>query len=260
MNNWQFNPQLGNNPLTALKCFGEGLSYLKKPELRKYLLIPILINFALYSVALGLGYLYIDELIARFIPDWLSWLSWVLIPLFLMSFFVIVFFSFTLIANLIAAPFYDKLAQKTLELVSGETAEIIEQPTLQVIFSAIKRLIYFAIRALPLLILFIIPVINIIAPLIWLIFGAWAIILEYLAYPLENEGILFEQQREMTKTIRFGSLSFGGLIMLGLTIPILNIIVPPTAVIASTLYFYQIRIKKETEEQDINTNQTTNHS
>jgi CysZ protein len=65
--------------------------------------------------------------------------------------------------------------------------------------------------------------------------------LEYLAYPLENQGVLFSEQKNLVKSVRLGALSFGGLAVLGLTIPVLNIIVAPAAVIGATLYFNEIK-------------------
>jgi CysZ protein len=59
-----------------------------------------------------------------------------------------------------------------------------------------------------------------------------------MAYPLENQGLLFKQQKEQAKTRRLGVLSFGGLTLLGLSIPVLNLIVAPVAVIAATIYLY----------------------
>ena len=76
----------GNNPLKAIGYLFKGLKLLLRPELRKFLLIPLLINLVLYSAALTLGYYYIGELMAGFIPDWLQWLSWILWPLFFICF------------------------------------------------------------------------------------------------------------------------------------------------------------------------------
>jgi len=92
-----------------------------------------------------------------------------------------------------------------------------------------------------LLILSIIPGLNVIAPFLWALFGAWGMALEYLAYPLENQGVLFSEQKALVKSVRLGALSFGGLAVLGLTVPVLNIIVAPAAVIGATLYFHDIK-------------------
>jgi len=87
----------------------------------------------------------------------------------------------------------------------------------------------------------VIPGINVIAPVLWALFGAWGMALEYLAYPLENQGVLFSEQKQLVKSVRLGALSFGGLAVLGLTIPVLNIIIAPAAVIGATLYFNEIK-------------------
>ncbi len=230
----------GNTPVYAINCLFQGLKLISRPELRKFLLIPILINFILYSVALALGYYYISDLITQFIPGWLSWLEWLIWPLFFISFLLIGFFTFTLLANLIAAPFYSQLAAKTVYVISGETKTIPAQAFNAVMMAELKRVFYLLSRMLPLLILFVIPGINIIAPFLWALFGAWGMALEYMAYPLENQGLLFAEQKEKAKSRRIGVLCFGGLTVVGLSIPVLNLIVAPAAVIGATIYFYGI--------------------
>lgn len=231
----------GNNPIAALGYFLQGLKLLASPELRSFLIIPVLINLALYSIALVLGYYYMNDLINSFIPGWLQWLDWILWPLFFICFFIAGFFTFTVIANIIAAPFYGKLAAKTLAVITGQTAATAEQPIAKVMAAEFKRVAYLATRALPLLVLFVIPGLNVIAPFLWALFGAWGMALEYMAYPLENEGVLFSEQKQFAKEIRLGALSFGGLTMVGLTLPVLNIVVAPAAVIGATIYMHEAK-------------------
>jgi CysZ protein len=231
----------GNNPVLTVGYFFQGLKLLSRQELRKFVLIPVLINVALYSIALILGYYYVSDLINQFIPDWLSWLSWILWPLFFISFFIAGFFTFTILANLIAAPFYGKLSAKTLSIISGQTLAVKEQPLAKVLLAELGRAGYMISRALPLMLLSIIPGLNIIAPFLWALFGAWGSALEYMAYPLENDGVLFAEQKQLVKSVRLGALSFGGVTMLGLTLPVLNIIVAPAAVIGATIYFNEVK-------------------
>ncbi|MDD5273661.1 MAG: sulfate transporter CysZ [Methylovulum sp.] len=225
-----------NNPLVAVGYFFKGLGLLMHPELRAFLLMPLLINLGVYAVALALGYHYINSLIHQFIPAWLSWLDWVLWPLFFICFFIAGFFTFTVMANILAAPFYGKLAAKTLALVSGGDTVMAEQPLAKVMAAELKRVLYLGTRALPLLVLFMIPGLNIAAPFLWALFGAWGMALEYLAFPLENAGVLFPEQKQLAKDMRLGALSFGGITMMGLTLPVVNILVAPAAVIGATLY------------------------
>ncbi len=234
----------GNNPVFAMNCLLKGMKLLSRPELRQFLIIPILINLIIYSIAFALGYFYLTDLISQSIPGWLSWLEWIIWPLFFISFSIAGFFTFTVLANLIAAPFYSKLAAKTLDLISVQDNQIKEQPMMQVIWAEIKRMGYLFSRMLPLLFLFIIPGINFIAPFLWALFGAWGMGLEFMAYPLENQGLLFKEQKEKAKSRRIGVLSFGGLTVLGLSIPLFNLIVAPAAVIGATVYFYEISVKE----------------
>lgn len=240
-----------NNPLIAVGFLFKGAKLLTNPKLRAFILIPILINIVLYSVALALGYYYMDALITQSIPSWLHWLNWILWPLFFISFFVVGFFTFTVLANLIASPFYGLLAARTQALISGE-AQIVEQPLSHVIIAELKRVLYIITRLLPLLILFIIPVVNVVASFILAVFGAWCLAMEYMAYPLENEGLLFVEQKQLLKTVRLGALSFGGVTMMVLTMPVLNIIVAPAAVIGATIYLYEMR-EKPPEAEAIST-------
>jgi CysZ protein len=230
----------GNNPVYATNSLLKGLKLITRPELRKFILIPILINLVLYSAAFAVGYYTISDLIAQFIPDWLAWLEWLIWPLFFISCSIAVFFTFTLLGNILSAPFYTQLAVKTLGVISGNTQAVDEQPFNKVIWAELKRVGYLVSRMLPLLILFIIPGVNLIAPFLWALFGAWGMGLEFMAYPLEIQGVLFSEQKEMAKQRRIGVLSFGGLVLIGLTIPLFNLIVAPVAVIGATIYYYEI--------------------
>lgn len=234
----------GNNPAYAINSLLKGLKLISKAELRKFILIPVLINLVLYSAAFALGYYTIADLITQFIPAWLSWLEWLIWPLFFISFSIAVFFTFTLIANLLAAPFYSQLSAKTLSIISGNSQNIEEQPLNQVVWAELKRFAYLTSRMLPILILFIIPGINLFAPFLWALFGAWGMGLEFMAYPLEGKGLLFSQQKEVAKSRRMGVLSFGGLVLAGLSIPIVNLIVAPVAVIGATIYIHGLTEEK----------------
>lgn len=230
-----------NNPLSAIGYFFQGLKLLARPELRPFLVYPVLINLVLYGGAFTLGYHYINQFMAHFIPDWLQWLSWILWPLVFISFLIAVFFSFTVLANLIAAPFYGKLAAKTRAIFTEQPGNPVEPPLARIVAAEFKRAGYLSVRALPLLVLFVIPGLNILAPFLWALFGAWAMALEFMAYPLENEGVLFSEQKQLAKDMRLGTLSFGGIVMAGLTLPLLNLVVAPAAVIGATLYVNDIK-------------------
>lgn len=229
-----------NSPIYAIQCLLQGFGLLLKPEMRKFIIAPLVINLLLFGLALAVGVHYFSIFIEHVIPHWLDFLVWLLWPLFALSFMLVVYFSFTLIANVIASPFYGILAEQALVQIEGriQTAEqvALHKAIAGGITSSLQRLGYFMLRAIPLLILFVIPGINLAAPFLWMGFSAWVVAQEYMAYPMEAKGFDFSQQRELVKSMRLGLLSFGGLIVLGLAIPVLNIFIPPAAVIGAALY------------------------
>ena len=236
-----------NAPLVAVGFLGKGLKLITHEKLRTFVIFPVLINIMLYSIAFFVSLHYVEQAITQFIPDSLQWLNWLLLPLFFIVFFVISFFSFAILANLIASPFYGVLSARTLSIIDNN-AQLTEAPVMQVISGELKRVLYILTRMLPLVFLSILPVINLISPIVWAIFGAWMLAMEFMAYPLENAGLVFQAQRELLKTVRIGALSFGGVTMIGLSLPVINIIIGPAAVIGATLYIHEMREKNEQTE------------
>ncbi len=227
---------ISNQQISVFKSLYTGLKWLNRQQLRKFVWVPVLINFFLYGAVLVLGWHYVDVAIAHFIPDWLSWLEFLLWPLYFVLFFTVGFFTFGLLANLIASPFYGLLSLKVRRLLKPD-ARILEEPSVtKLILAELTKLVYFLTRALPIIMISLIPGLNIIAPLLWVLFGAWSLAVEYAAYPLENRGWLFALQREHLKARRLPALSFGALVLAGMALPLANILVAPAAVIASTLW------------------------
>jgi len=88
--------------------------------------------------------------------------------------------------------------------------------------------------SLPFLLLFLIPVINIIAPFVWLIFSAWMLTIEYADYPMGNHGLRSDEQKYRLSEKRLLSLGFGGAVTVATMIPVFNFLVMPAAVAGAT--------------------------
>ena len=236
-----------------MKQFSQGFNYLLsgfklilKPGVRFYVLIPLLINSLLFAAAIIYGASslngFIDWLITKW--SWLEWVEWLLWPLFVIVALAIVFFGFSIVANLIGAPFNGFLAEAVERMLTGQKIESDSKISLiQIIIVSIKsefqKLLYFVIRALPLLLLFIIPMVNIAAPVIWFLFTAWMLTLEYGDYPMGNHDILFKQQREKFSSNRPLAFGFGSGVMLLTMIPVVNFIAMPVAVAGATKMYVE---------------------
>ena len=100
--------------------------------------------------------------------------------------------------------------------------------------SEFRKFIYFMVRAIPLLVLFVIPLVQVAAPFLWLLFGAWMLALEYLDFPMGNHGFLFAEQNHRLRPQRALVSGFGLGVFVVTMIPVVNFLVIPAAVCAAT--------------------------
>jgi len=244
------------NPAAGATCLLEGMRALTRPGLRRYVALPLLVSSIVFVT---IGWIAVDQfevLLDWMLPQegWLSFLRWLLWPLFAVATVLIVFFTFTAIANLIAAPFNSLLAEQVERQILGVTppGEPVKLGTssaartaglvgeaLDSIGSELRKLGYFALRAALLLPLFLIPGVNIVAPFLWLLFTAWYVALEYSDYPLGNRGMAFPEQRRRLGEIRLAALGFGGAVNLLMLVPVVNFLAMPAAVAGATIMWHR---------------------
>lgn len=219
----------------------QGFSLVRARGVWPYALIPLAINAVLFGTAIGFGVAYYGDFLEWLLPQWLDWaiirlLLWIL---FAVSIALVTFFAFTLLANLVAAPFNGLLADRVERHLRGGLGDEGTQRGLIAEVGAsfgaeIRKLIYLAAWSIPLLILFLVPGINLLAPLLWLAFGAWMMALEYADCPLGNHGVVFSQSRVLIGQRRGTALGFGATVMVMTTIPGLNLLAMPVAVAGAT--------------------------
>ncbi|CAM2962068.1 putative sulfate transport protein CysZ [Legionella steigerwaltii] len=223
----------------------QGLHHLFTPGLKRFILFPIAINFIMfaglfyliYHYLLPYTYYYLDKL-----PSWLSFLSSIFFVIFILSFFLMFLSLFTVCFNLIAAPFNGLLAEKTQNLLFGSAI-----PSLsfyKIVLRSIKRqaefLGYFLPRFLVMGILFFVPLLQPIYPILWFVFNAWVLSMQYQDFAMDNNLIRFKEMRKKVANNKMLSLGFGFSINLASFIPILNILTMPAAVIASTILYCKL--------------------
>ena len=225
----------------------KGFSLITKKGVRSYVLIPLLINIAVFSVAIYIGFSqfsgWLEHLLASisWLPDWLEVaIQWLMMPLFSLLILVAVYYSFTIVANLIAAPFNSQLALRAEgQLLGKDVVAIEDQSTMMVltkrtVASELKKMSHMIKWLIVLLILTVIPVVNIIAPFAWLIYSAWMLAIEYADYPMGNHNLMFKEGVQHLKRQRFASLGMGAGLMLIAAIPVVNFLAMPVGVAAGT--------------------------
>lgn len=175
------------------------------------------------------------------VPGWLFFLNWLFYLGFTFFSGTVIFYGFSVGVNIIAAPFNGLLAEKVEEEITGEISRepFSLKSAIKLILNSLVRelqkLGYFLPRFLLLLLISIIPVLNVISPFLWLLFGAWMLSIQYMDYAFDNNKIPFGEMRATLRQQPLLCLTFGFIVMLLLPIPLVNLIVMPLAVVAATI-------------------------
>lgn len=230
-------------PISGAGYLFKGMGLIAQPGLRRFVLMPLLINILVFSAAIWYGVVQLETFIAWMearIPAWLQWLDWILWPLFVLALVTLVFFGFTLVANLIASPFNGLLAEKVeLHLTGRPLSEGggIRQAMIELVptlLDELRKLFYALFSAIPFLLLFLVPGVNLAAPALWFLYTAWMLAVGYSDFPLGNRGLRFRDMRAQLRRRRALALGFGSATA-GLTmVPVVNFIVMPSAVAGAT--------------------------
>ena len=232
---------------TGTRALARAFSLLNLPGVRVYVIIPLLINLLLFGALIWYGYSLFTpfvEWLMSYVPDFLAFLERGSDALLLNSPFQFHShpFAFTPVANIIAAPFNALMSEKIESELTGRpvSSDIsFMRMAIDTIRSQLGKLLYIMLWALGLFLVSLIPVINIIAPVLWVVFGSWLLSLEYFDYPMGNHDLVFAEQKRRLAKRRGLSLGFGGGVMIMTSIPIINFIAMPVAVAGATLLWVE---------------------
>jgi len=225
-----------------------GAQLLSHPKLRIFVLVPLLVNIVIFGSLIGWGYAWLsttlDQTLAA-LPEWLQFLQWIIWPLVVIATSLITGYLFTAVALVIASPFNALLAEKAEELLTGRPVAGLEGlmgalvSVPRGVFREIAKLLYYVPMALFVLLVSVIPALNAIAPLLWLLLGAWMMSIQFVDYPMDNHQRSFADVKEAVRSRRLSSMGFGGLVALCTGIPIVNFFVVPAAVVGATLLWVE---------------------
>lgn len=227
----------------GLKYVFAGFRLIARPGLRLYVLVPLLLNTLFFAGLIVYGTARLDDLTQWLAGHWawLAWVAWLLWPLFFLIALAVVFFCFSLFVNLIAAPFNGLLSAAVEAQLNGTGPEAggglagLPAEIAASFASEAKKFLYFLVRALPLLLIFLVPFLQAVAPVLWFLFAAWMMAVEYLDYPMGNRGMLFPAIRQALAGRPMLALGFGAGVLILTMIPVCNFIAMPVAVAGATM-------------------------
>ncbi len=235
---------MGGNIADGAGYLVRGVKMLKHPKLLPFVLIPLTINIIIFASLLYYTLSAITGTIDSWIgaiPDWLSFLSWIVWPLVYLLMGLVSGYFFTAVALLIASPFNGLLAEKAEELITGEPVQGPEgiMGALALFPRALAREFRKFLYYLPLLLAVFVAswLLTVLAPLLWFVLGAWMMAVQYVDYPMDNHMTSFAELKQVLRERRLSSLGFGGLVALTASIPVVNFVIVPAAVVGATLFW-----------------------
>lgn len=224
----------------GIRYFVSGFEILTTKGLKRFVLIPLLVNFVLFSGAimwlLGELGLHMDWIVSQ-LPSWLTWLEFLIYPIALLI--LVFFFSlfFTTAANWLAAPFNGVLAERVEQHLTGVTPP---RDNISALFKAVphtvlrewKKLLYFIPRFIGyFLIGLLLPGIG---QIIWFMFIAWVLAVQYCDYAFDNNKQNFDKMRYVLRQNKAVCFGFGSAVSICTMVPFLNLLVMPVAICGAT--------------------------
>ncbi|MBY8127983.1 sulfate transporter CysZ [Vibrio fluvialis] len=228
---------------SGLGYFFYGFDIAVSPGIRRFVLMPLLTNILLVGGALYYLFSHLDSWINDWmgqIPDWLSWLSYILWPLLVITILATFSYFFSTLANFIAAPFNGLLAEKVEEKLTGKKVNddgvlAVVKDVPRIMAREWRKLMYVLPKAIGLFILLLIPALGqTLGPILWFIFTAWMLAIQYCDYPFDNHKVTFNDMRNSLKQKQGKAYTFGMLVSVLTTIPVVNLFVMPVAVCGAT--------------------------
>ncbi len=215
------------------------------PRLLPYIIIPFLINAIVFSGAVYLGLDFFGTTVVEQLPHGEAWywaaLYWLVWTLAVLVTAVLVFFTFTVVGNLIASPFNDLLSERTEQALSGQTnnevfsiGQFLSDGWRTVLMEAKKMSIFVVIMVL-ILPLNLLPGVGsglytVLAVGLTLFFLSF----EYLGFVMVRKHKFFSEQKSYIFARKFLMLGFSCGVMVLLAIPFFQLLCIPLAVIGIT--------------------------
>jgi CysZ protein len=220
--------------------------FLGTPGVRLLGVLPVLLAGLVVLLLLGLLVVYVDELADALTPFADRWdeSSRTLIRIgtglaLLLASLVLLVVSFTVIAQIIGQPFYERISDR-IEHQLGDPPAGADAPWWRTfprasLESALLLAMTLACTA-PLFVLGLLPVIGqTVVPVLQALVAGFFLAVELLAIPLERRGLHLAGRLRFVWRHRAQTLGFGITAFLLFLVPLMNVLAMPGAVVGATL-------------------------
>lgn len=227
-------------------CLARGARLARTRPLRPFVWGPLAVSLVVIAVAFAVGHAALQdarEWLESMTPDWLDWLDDVLAPVFYVVGVIAAGWTLGLLAALLASPFLGALSARAEYEAFGTGPGHDESPglgVLRVVAREGRKLAYHLPRLLGVFVLTLIPVVNVVAPFLWIAFGAWMLAVQFVDYAAENRGLDFPETVALLRANRAAAFGFGAPVALLLAVPFAAVVVIPAAVCGGALLWRRL--------------------
>ncbi|OCG13688.1 sulfate transporter CysZ [Gilliamella apicola] len=211
--------------------------------MKRFVFLPLLANIVLMSALFYWFFAVLTGMVdwgLSYVPSWLNWLGYIMVFIVILILVILFCYFFSTVTNFIAAPFNGILAEQVEAQLTGMPAPDTTWMSLikdlpRILNRELQKLGHYLLWAIPILLTYLIPVIGqTVTPVVWFLFTAWQINIQYADYPFDNHKIKFHRMRALLKQNKVDNLMFGSLVSFFTMVPLLNLIVMPIAVCGAT--------------------------
>lgn len=236
--------------MNLTKVFKESLSvYGKDKWIAIFSLIPALIGALIYGVfgsflygdLLNSGKKYIEDTVSS--GGWSSFFFWLLVGILTIAFYFLLSWTFVLVVQGLSAPFNDIISGRVEKALIGESPEDIGQSfkrlSSRIIFTLKNEVKKISFIVFLNLMAFALSFVGILAP-IGMIISALLMAVGFLDYSWARKDLHFRACLSDVRTSFFSYGIMGGVFLVLVTIPLVNLIAIPFGVVYFTvLYHYK---------------------
>lgn len=230
-------------PFRSIKFF------FSHPVLIKYSITPMIINLVIYGSVFFFTYRWLTDSLESWLgvtdPAAGFWLRFLHTALLIIGFLLVLFVCyllFTILGNLVTAPFNEEISQRVEEIVAGGTQHKMGfwEDAYTSIMGELQKLIFYLVILLFIFLLNFVPLIgNVFSAALGTIFSFYYNALDFLDYPMTRKKMKFRQKLRVTNSGRMLTYGFGCTAFLLMFLPIINVFMKPILVVAGTSLYYE---------------------
>ncbi|MBU0531133.1 MAG: EI24 domain-containing protein [Candidatus Uhrbacteria bacterium] len=217
-------------------------------------IVPLVINVVLL-VLLILGVIWLSRYwLAMSLPEvwWATMIAVIAISAATVLILFLGIILFATVGTIIGAPFYEQISYQVDDNLGGFEVEVSWwKQIVGSLKNSLKRIYIFGLVQVALLILLVIPfIVGIVTyTVLGFIATTFFLSLEYLDFVFERRQVSFHERLRWGLDRKWFVGGFGVALFVGLTIPLVNLLVPPAAAVGAVLMYHALsELKGDSDE------------